>query len=1139
MPKVTVISPYAGGNGLAYFLQSMLRQTLPPSLFELILVEDGDFDSAGTVRLFNFNFRVAVIPFSRPANFHGHSAGLCRNLGAQFALGTSLIFVDSDCILHPNCLRAHDEVMNDRQDLALCGAIKELPAYNRDRLEPGFYTAYDEVSQASLPDHRSKPFEDEIPPSGDGWDFWYSGNACVSRSAFLAVGGFDRSGRRCHDLELGYRLFKAGLKFEYLPAAEAIHIEHPRSMNFRREQMNGILYLGKKHPELQTFAEDRFILAKRLLAEVAERCESKFQQIIENLPGVRAGFSWVAAPGTAEEQLTAHLNYIPYFAVDHKDNRRLNLRLHKNCWDYSLVVPEAAAADHPQITVILPVYNGGYRVLRAIQSVFLQTCQSFELLIVDDASTDGTLEAIAPYQDDPRLRVISLRRNHGLSNALNVGLEVSRAPFIVQLDADDWLEPVTLETLLQYFSANDSIGAIYGDGIIHAANGQVCVSTGRQLQSPVEFFEYNQCQVPRAFSRSVLIERGGWTVADAFKGRFYEDRLILAKIAETHKVVWIPEKLYHVEEHSDSSYRADPLASASAKLPILWEQALRRNYAMSYSFNGAILKGKFQPPAAALPNRRWSIIIPFHRSLEQLRNALISWLESDFLAAAGEIVIVDDGSDEDARELAALNPERIRVLRFDARKGPAVARNAAAAIARHEMLFFSDADHIVPPRVISSHEQRHQACAKDAIVIGNVFGRRTFSVVEPECRLAHKQRLLDILLFHAEFERVAARLATGQTVRLINGADRGMWQSAQALSFTDTWLAAWASILITHGEALEDYPHRWTRVSSGSMSIGAKAFKRLGGFDEELFSMEDWEFGARAQENNLEILCAPEAEPYHQVHPVDPERWRNERLGAYALAVKHGGLVQDLLDNKKHIASPALVSIRAMLRERETSPHRPAVTEKTVEPNDLAGGYCVLTFDDGPHPLATPLFLELLERFNRKATFFFLGAEAAKYKELCLQAAKAGHEIGVHGWTHTSAERFTTIEHFALLSRAVNVIEDATGTAVRYTRPPYGTLSAAYATAAEKLSLQVVGWEVDAEDYSAPTPAPIIKSLAAQGIKNQVLLFHDGAGDAFLTAKAVEWLLTACASAGIQLISLARCAQLRALPSLKRLDVTE
>lgn len=1136
-PKVSVISPYAGGEGLPYFLQSMLQQTLNPSLFELILVEDGDHDSSATVRLFNFRFRVTVIPFKRPANFRGHSAGLCRNVGARLALGRTLVFADSDCILHPACIWMHYEAMGERPDLALYGALKELPAHKRHMLEQGFYETYDELSQACRADHRKKPFEDDITPTGDGWDFWYSGNASVARSAFLQVGGFDDAGHRCHDLELAYRLFKSGLKFEYLHSAEALHIEHPRSMNSRKEQMDGLLYIGKKHRELQTFAEDRFILGKRLLEEMVEHCESKFQQIIHDLPGVRAGFSWVLAPGISEESLASHLTYVPFHLVEFKDNVRVNLRLQRSCWDYNIVIPAPGVVERPEISVILPVYNGRYTIPRAVQSVFLQTCQAFELIVVDDASADGTIQEIEPYRADPRVRVISLRENHGLSNALNVGLETSQAPFIVQLDADDWLEPTALETILKHFMADGSVGAVYGDGIVHDADGHINVMTGQQLLSPVEFFEYPQCQVPRAFRKSALIDSGGWTVSDALKGRYYEDRVILAKIAETHKVVWIPQKLYHVEERRDSLYRSDPLASAAAKLPILWEQAARRGYELSYNFDGKLLRGKFQPKAVIPPNSRWSVIIPFHRSLDQLRHSLRSWLESDLIATTGELIIVDDGSDEDARELVGMSPERIRVHRFESRKGPARARNVGASLAQYEMLFFSDADHIVPPSVLSSHEQRHRACPGDAIVVGAIFGRRTFLIVEPDCRLTHKQRLLDVLRFDSRFDSVAAAIACGGLVNLTNNSDHDVWTLAQSLSFTENWLSRWAPIFIAHGERLEGYLHRWTRVNTGSMSISAKTFRRLGAFDEGLFSMEDWDLGARAQKSNVEILCAPEAEPYHQIHPVDSDRWRNDEVGAHTLSAKHGNLIKNLLDAGQSIQSPAALPIGTILRHRERASLTPPIGEEQLLPDNLAGGYCALTFDDGPHPLGTPLILEMLERFNCKATFFFLGSEAKKYPELCLQVASAGHEVGVHGWVHTSAEKFTTAEHFDMMSKAVRVIEEACDTTVRYIRPPYGNLSASLATVADKLGLQVVGWDVSAEDYSAPTRTDLIKNLASQGIKNQVLLFHDGAGDAFVVAEALDWLLKTCSDFGIQMISLQRCAQFRKLPSLMTKEV--
>src|ERR1043165_1211585 len=98
VPLLSVVSPYAGSETLTHFLASLTRQTLDPELFELLLVEDGDHDCARVLSSFHTRFTARVIPLSRRSGFTGHSAGLCRNLGARHARGRVLVFVDSDCI---------------------------------------------------------------------------------------------------------------------------------------------------------------------------------------------------------------------------------------------------------------------------------------------------------------------------------------------------------------------------------------------------------------------------------------------------------------------------------------------------------------------------------------------------------------------------------------------------------------------------------------------------------------------------------------------------------------------------------------------------------------------------------------------------------------------------------------------------------------------------------------------------------------------------------------------------------------------------------------------------------------------------------------------------------------------------------
>lgn len=94
--------------------------------------------------------------------------------------------------------------------------------------------------------------------------------------------------------------------------------------------------------------------------------------------------------------------------------------------------------DAPLVSVIIPVFNAGWCVERAIQSVLDQTFRSFELIIVNDGSTDDTHTKLAHYGDT--VRVVS-QANSGMSSARNTGIRVARGQYVAFLDADDvWFE---------------------------------------------------------------------------------------------------------------------------------------------------------------------------------------------------------------------------------------------------------------------------------------------------------------------------------------------------------------------------------------------------------------------------------------------------------------------------------------------------------------------------------------------------------------------------------------------------------------------------------------------------------------------------------------------------------------------------
>ena len=102
-----------------------------------------------------------------------------------------------------------------------------------------------------------------------------------------------------------------------------------------------------------------------------------------------------------------------------------------------------------EVSVIIPVYNGGRTLARAITSACMQTIAALEIIVVDDGSTDGSRGIAKAFaKRDSRVVVIPCEENRGVSYARNVGLEHAQGEWIAPLDADDWMEPERLQTMV-------------------------------------------------------------------------------------------------------------------------------------------------------------------------------------------------------------------------------------------------------------------------------------------------------------------------------------------------------------------------------------------------------------------------------------------------------------------------------------------------------------------------------------------------------------------------------------------------------------------------------------------------------------------------------------------------------------------
>ncbi len=196
----------------------------------------------------------------------------------------------------------------------------------------------------------------------------------------------------------------------------------------------------------------------------------------------------------------------------------------------------------PTVSVIIPTYNRAHMVGRAIRSVLNQTYQDFELIIVDDASTDNTEEVVKSFNNE-RLRYIRLRENSGSSVApRNTGIEIARGEYIAFLDSDDEWLPEKLEKQIDKFkSVSLDVGLVY--------SGCVGVSerTGETL------FKFMHAKRGDVFSLmvernivggpTVLVKRECFQKTGLFDKGFlsFQDWDMWIRIAKCYKVDFVPE----------------------------------------------------------------------------------------------------------------------------------------------------------------------------------------------------------------------------------------------------------------------------------------------------------------------------------------------------------------------------------------------------------------------------------------------------------------------------------------------------------------------------------------------------------------------------------------------------------------------
>jgi glycosyltransferase involved in cell wall biosynthesis len=157
----------------------------------------------------------------------------------------------------------------------------------------------------------------------------------------------------------------------------------------------------------------------------------------------------------------------------------------------------------PSVSVVMPVYNGGQYLGEAIKSIVNQSFTDFEFIIVDDCSTDQTVEIIHSFRDR---RIVLIENNNNLGNypCRNIGMELARGKYICVMDADDISLPQRIERQCAYLEANPDVG-ICGSFIQTLPSGNFPkIITDDELLK-VAFLSNNQCSHPSLMLRKAFL----------------------------------------------------------------------------------------------------------------------------------------------------------------------------------------------------------------------------------------------------------------------------------------------------------------------------------------------------------------------------------------------------------------------------------------------------------------------------------------------------------------------------------------------------------------------------------------------------------------------------------------------------------
>lgn len=258
----------------------------------------------------------------------------------------------------------------------------------------------------------------------------------------------------------------------------------------------------------------------------------------------------------------------------------------------------------PAISVITPVYNNALYMREAFDSILNQTFRDFEYIVINDGSTDNSLDILAEYaKKDPRIRVAS-HGNKGYIAALNEGLEVARAEFIARMDADDVAMPDRFEKQIAHLRANPDCVVVGGRVLLIDSDGaplrEMCDEFAHEDIDAAHLAGRGGAIIHPAMMarRSAIVKIGRYSAAYPWA----EDLDFFLRLAEVGRVANLRDIVLRYRQHLSSIGYAKSELQQKSTIAVVRDTHIRRGLPVPEGLDRRVVT----PPSAGQSYRKWA-----------------------------------------------------------------------------------------------------------------------------------------------------------------------------------------------------------------------------------------------------------------------------------------------------------------------------------------------------------------------------------------------------------------------------------------------------------------------------------------------------------------------------------------------------